>query len=191
MNTCARLESTGTVGKVHVSKTTADLLVLAGKGHWLKRREELVHLKGKGSMQTFFLAMEYSSEKGGSAQDNSIGYDEVAVFMSSSDDAMSRLIDWTVSTLSDLLKKVVSSRPFTKTKVSESSVDLLQNTAYSFLDEVAEIVPVGSARTEVDQTQNVDLPYFVHEQLHHFVTTIAGLYRDNAFHSFQHATHVL
>lgn len=51
MNTSARMESTGEVGKIHVSQATADLISKAGKQYWLTQREGTVTAKGKGEMQ--------------------------------------------------------------------------------------------------------------------------------------------
>lgn len=55
VNTAARMESTGVPGRIQVSQATADLLVVAGKGEWIKAREGLVNAKGKGEMQTYWL----------------------------------------------------------------------------------------------------------------------------------------
>lgn len=45
MNTCARLESSSKRGHIHASKETADLLVKAGRGKWLRKREDRVSAK--------------------------------------------------------------------------------------------------------------------------------------------------
>jgi class 3 adenylate cyclase len=55
VNTASRMESNGVGGKIHVSQTTADLLVAAGKTKWLIKRPELVAAKGKGEMQTYWV----------------------------------------------------------------------------------------------------------------------------------------
>ena len=56
MNTAARMESTRTSEKqmIQISQATADLLVAAGKTHWLTPREDVVIAKGKGGMHTFW-----------------------------------------------------------------------------------------------------------------------------------------
>lgn len=46
VNTAARMESNGIRNKIHVSQTTADLLVAAGKKHWVTKRLELIEAKG-------------------------------------------------------------------------------------------------------------------------------------------------
>lgn len=48
VNTGSRMESTSQAGRIQVSESTAELLKDANKGHWLRRREELVEAKGKG-----------------------------------------------------------------------------------------------------------------------------------------------
>ena len=55
VNTAARMESTGVKKKIQISQETAELIISAGKANWLKRREDIVHAKGKGELQTFWL----------------------------------------------------------------------------------------------------------------------------------------
>jgi 3'5'-cyclic nucleotide phosphodiesterase/Adenylate and Guanylate cyclase catalytic domain len=55
VNTAARMESTGERDKIQCSASTADLLRQGGKGHWIKPRDKLVHAKGKGELQTFWV----------------------------------------------------------------------------------------------------------------------------------------
>ena len=49
------MESNGVRGKIHVSQSTADLLILAGKKNWVVAREDVIEAKGKGRMQTYFV----------------------------------------------------------------------------------------------------------------------------------------
>lgn len=55
VNTGARLESSGEGNKIHVSEFTASLIEAAGHGHWVRARDDCVHLKGKGAMKTYWL----------------------------------------------------------------------------------------------------------------------------------------
>jgi hypothetical protein len=55
VNTAARVESSGKNNRIHASSTTADLLIQAGKGHWVKPRADKIVAKGKGEMTTFWI----------------------------------------------------------------------------------------------------------------------------------------
>jgi class 3 adenylate cyclase len=55
VNTAARMESNSMAGCIHCSQSTADLLVIADKEHWLIKRDEPVEAKGKGTMQTYWV----------------------------------------------------------------------------------------------------------------------------------------
>lgn len=55
VNTAARMESTGAPNKIQLSTDTALLLQAAGK-KWAKKREDAVEAKGKGRMETYWLA---------------------------------------------------------------------------------------------------------------------------------------
>ena len=59
MNTAARLESTGQPGRIHASEETSDLLVAAGKQHWLIERLDTVYAKGKGALKVSLGNREY------------------------------------------------------------------------------------------------------------------------------------
>uniref|UniRef100_A0A7R9WW54 Guanylate cyclase domain-containing protein n=1 Tax=Craspedostauros australis TaxID=1486917 RepID=A0A7R9WW54_9STRA len=61
MNTASRMESTGSPGRIQVSREMADELVHAGKGHWIKPRSDKVLVKGKGEMQTYWLEVKGES----------------------------------------------------------------------------------------------------------------------------------
>jgi hypothetical protein len=56
VNTASRMESNGTKGRIQVSESTANLLIAAGKRHWLQEREDAIFAKGKGKLRTFWLA---------------------------------------------------------------------------------------------------------------------------------------
>ena len=73
VNTSARMESNSFPNKIHVSQATADLLMAAGKGFWLIKRDELIEAKGKGKMQTWWVKPR--SIAGGESFGNSSGHD--------------------------------------------------------------------------------------------------------------------
>ena len=49
------MESTGVKNRIQVSEDTANLLVKAGKESWLVQRKDRPFVKGKNSMQTYWL----------------------------------------------------------------------------------------------------------------------------------------
>ena len=55
MNTASRIEHGGMPGRIHLSQTTADALIEAGKTDWVVPREEKIFAKGKGELTTFWL----------------------------------------------------------------------------------------------------------------------------------------
>lgn len=58
VNTAARMESNGSKGRIHLSESTAELLQAAGLSDWVVPREDRIEAKGKGSMQTYWIAAE-------------------------------------------------------------------------------------------------------------------------------------
>ncbi|KAG7361432.1 family 3 adenylate cyclase [Nitzschia inconspicua] len=72
VNTAARMESTGMPGRIHCSQATADLLVAAGKGGWIRAHEGLVHAKGKGELQTYWIENAQKSRTARSLQRNEL-----------------------------------------------------------------------------------------------------------------------
>jgi len=61
VNTASRMESTGRINMIQVSPQTANLLKEEGLGKWVVPRENMVAVKGKGQMQTYWLIRSGSS----------------------------------------------------------------------------------------------------------------------------------
>jgi hypothetical protein len=101
------MESTGRRGRIHISKTTADLIIAAGKGHWVKPREDIVEAKGKGTMQTYWLNP--AATKGSSVA-SSEGAVSARIYSSPVKDVgkEERLVQWMVDMLTEHMKKIVS-----------------------------------------------------------------------------------
>lgn len=55
VNVAARMESNGLPGKIHVSRGFADALQASGRRNWLVARDDKVHAKGLGYVDTFWL----------------------------------------------------------------------------------------------------------------------------------------
>jgi Adenylate and Guanylate cyclase catalytic domain len=49
------MESTGREHCIHASQETADILAALGKGFWVHPREDKIHAKGKGELQTYWI----------------------------------------------------------------------------------------------------------------------------------------
>jgi class 3 adenylate cyclase len=65
VNTAARMESHGIKGRIHVSQSTADELVKAGKPGWIVPRQDKISAKGKGDLQTYFMDERFMNVKVG------------------------------------------------------------------------------------------------------------------------------
>lgn len=203
VNTCARMESSGEAGRVHVSKETADLLVQGGKEAWIIPREDTVHAKGKGELKTFYLQLEVrkiaekpgnsaktSSERDMETEDNTI---------QGRGDQMSRLIDWNVQQLTEILRLIIAKHH--ARSMSSDNVPSLKaqhaaiKTATNPLDEVKEIItlPVFDSNAAKNQRNHSDsvVPDEALDQIRDYVTCIASMYRRNPFHNFDHASHVV
>jgi hypothetical protein len=108
------LKSLGERNKIQVSQSTADLLVAAGKGHWLKPRHGGVTAKGKGVLKAFWL--DPTAKKGSStASSEASSGDDLALIDPASGPQTAeaivkqgRLVNWMVELLMEHIKKIVS-----------------------------------------------------------------------------------
>jgi class 3 adenylate cyclase len=57
VNFAARMESTGMRNRVQILQATADLLTDAGKGKWIKPREDCIEADGKGEVPTYWMSI--------------------------------------------------------------------------------------------------------------------------------------
>jgi Adenylate and Guanylate cyclase catalytic domain len=109
VTTAARMESTGVRDKIHISQHTADLLIAAGKNHWVSPRQDEVNVKGKGLMKTYFLnpftskQTNNTSNSGGSDSGSPSESNTIRELSSKRD----RLVNWAVDMMLDSIKKMV------------------------------------------------------------------------------------
>ena len=111
----------------------------------------------------------------------------------SEQEKMNRLIDWSVEILQRLLRKVVAMRGGHVIVDPTKNFDMMpgRQEGKTVLDEVKEIITLPSEAATYDvNPSSVKLPTEVYFQLRDYVKAIAGMYQDNPFHSFEHATHV-
>jgi hypothetical protein len=56
------MESTGAPNRIQLSQATATCLIELGKGGWLRKRDTMIQAKGKGQVQTYWLASRSNEE---------------------------------------------------------------------------------------------------------------------------------
>ncbi len=215
MNIASRMESTGQVNKIHVSKETADLLINAGKSDWVDQRNDQVVIKGKGEMQTYWVkplkpskrkTSSCSSDEARSSNGHTVdtawgatNLDSALAVTSSLSSRRDRLIEWNVDLLEQFLQKIVAKRKASVRSrrfngfLQESTRQTSPNV--QVLAEIAEVIRMPkfdeqTAKAEMNHTL-VDIGSKVRSQLMQYVTTMADLYHENAFHNFEHASHVV
>jgi len=215
MNTASRMESTGVPRKIQVSKETASLLEAARKSKWITPREEKVFAKGKGEMQTYFLAIKDESRRSGNSEvisaetwnstSASTNDEEIPALKPAGSNRSSfvaarnsRLIEWNVDILSKLLKQVVARREIRQKffdSVSKAKKHYVAKVAKGSrpIDEVVDVLSLPHFDEEAIKYQvdpeSISLSNAALSQLNEFVARIAALYNANPFHNFEHASH--
>merc|ERR1719162_2362060 len=144
VNTASRMESTSQPNRIQVSQKTAGLIIASGKKNWLTAREDLVHAKGKGTLQTYWLErkkgasrtastvssiadMEFESQELGdhiSVMDNPSSPNTGGLGRNNSpiDPKIQRLIDWNVAIFTELLEEIATHRATAPKVVSKRIV---------------------------------------------------------------------
>jgi hypothetical protein len=152
--------------------------------------------------------------------DSSEGQIDNDLWNISHDDALAdrkkRLIDWNVEVLQKLLKQIVARRNamdptavrvqsikpkalFMEMATDSTALDVSSDSrGYNVsmpLDEVKEIIALPEFDPKIAKRQkdpnSIEIPDNVLAQLRFFVTTLAEMYRNNPFHNFAHASHVV
>lgn len=187
MNTAARIESKGEKDRIHLSQETADLVKAAGKGHWLKEREDVVIAKGKGELKTFWLVTESAvNEKSGNEsqvqaqssekqlpekQQISLGSGEI-LETSVLSDKLLRLVNWNTEILARLLREIVArrdgsaQRPDPIARVRKLEIEQLRSNA-TVLEEVEDVIilPDYDGSANARDASKVELSQIVVSQL--------------------------
>ncbi|CAJ1968567.1 unnamed protein product [Cylindrotheca closterium] len=214
MNTAARMESSGERNRIQLSQATVDLLTQSGHSHWFISRGNKIFLKGKGNMQTYWLrrsavqrSKRYESSDEFSVLDemDELDDDDAAAGRSTTDlkleniadgmNKMERLVEWNVEVLTSLLQQIIASR-----RGEVKSIEPLANlektvgSGATILEEFVPIIPLKRfGERELRKRRpahTIDIGEEAKSQLRSFLTIIAGLYKDNPFHNFEHASHV-
>ena len=195
------METSSLPGKIQVSEATANILINAGKANWVTKRDEIVSLKGKGEMTSYWLSLQtkrgsFTSTDGSSASKSIDSQKPKSGELSSHavSKKTSKLISWNVETLAHLLKQIIAQRGVDADRNCYDWPKRFSDDADTVFDEVQEIVSLPKfsgkgGRTRKDPN-SVKLSPAVEEQLVEFVTNLAMMYRQNPFHNFDHASHV-
>jgi 3'5'-cyclic nucleotide phosphodiesterase/Adenylate and Guanylate cyclase catalytic domain len=207
VNTASRMESTGKRNRIHVSQTTAKLIMESGKKDWLQQREDPVEAKGKGTLVTYWLNRFKTPMRDGDTGSmcmDAVETNKVKLASSKTDDIdadsqdqkkKQRLINWNVDILLALLKNIVAQRDLKGSPSSSLSSNsrqwLLDVVKENPRDEIKEMIngTCSGMNSSVDPS-TVEISEEIQNQVRDYVTCIANMYRDNPFHNFQHASHV-
>jgi len=187
VNTAAKMENSGQRDKIQISSETADLITAAGKGHWIFQRVDDV--AERGGIQTFWVEPQTSAQE--AKHNNAIPTRVVA--RAGPTDSSDRLVDWNVDLLKRLLKRIVAYRKDMGVK-KETGIDFTDAAPKGTIvrDEMSYSIDLPTFDKDAAKTDpsSINLGKEVEEQLHKFVALIAGLYHDNPFHNFKHASNV-
>eukprot|EP00934_Nitzschia_sp_Nitz4_P007117 Nitzschia sp. Nitz4//scaffold45_size130396//87784//91702//NITZ4_003463-RA/size130396-processed-gene-0.197-mRNA-1//1//CDS//3329552440//7107//frame0 len=207
VNKASRLESTGKRNQIHLSSTTAELLIQAGKESWLQKCGDAVNAKGIGFIECYWLTLSplsgslhttrrLSGESTKSINSRSSfeeGLQILTTGLSRGHDAShTRLIAWNTDVLVGLLKQILATRPSKLANHLQGSANWTLNGEGMVLDEVVEVIVLPQKEVQfVRDPSMVEIDPVVESQIREYVSRIAGCYRDNPFHNFEHASHVM
>eukprot|EP00980_Cylindrotheca_fusiformis_P008515 scaffold1807_cov140-Cylindrotheca_fusiformis.AAC.7 len=215
MNTAARMEHSGERNRIQLSQATADMLTEAGLASWITPRSSRIYVKGKGDMQTYWLrksknrkakgselpsdmltvaeAAETEGESDHSVEDIEIGFDgDTNQGMTK----LERLVEWNVEVLASLLQQIIASRGGVVNSITHlsSAERKIGSGGGTVLDEFTPIIPLKRFEAEDlrarRRASSIEIGDVAKSQLRNYLCLIAGMYKDNPFHNFRHASHV-
>ena len=207
VNVASRMESSGASNHIHISQATADLVISECEELSVRPREQLLEIKGKGKMQTYWLISDDDPdphEQQNNEESNEL--DLPLTYTSFMGDNLvqsnrtptalpacekhKRLIDWNVDVLLGLLKKVVAMRSDESKKPTRklAKLKIERENGEMVIDEVKEVIDIRGVKSNYKRDpESIELGSVVASQLRDFVTVISQHYRPNHFHSFEHA----
>eukprot|EP00980_Cylindrotheca_fusiformis_P016352 scaffold4870_cov135-Cylindrotheca_fusiformis.AAC.2 len=213
MNTAARMESSGDRGRIQVSQVTADLLAEAGLSGWIIPRSTKMFVKGKGEMQTYWVRKSSRPikpkssdlESGMETLDEEADTEESSERAKEEDDAFlgiegmnkaERLVEWNVEVLTSLLEQIVGSRGGIVKQIQALSKaeKTIGKGGRTVLEEFTPIIKLK--RFDLDELKrrggpsSMSIGDEVKSQLRNYISSVSEMYPDNAFHNFEHASHV-
>eukprot|EP00980_Cylindrotheca_fusiformis_P001922 scaffold437_cov111-Cylindrotheca_fusiformis.AAC.20 len=215
MNTAARMESSGERGRIQASQVTADLLKEAGLSRWIIPRSTKMLVKGKGEMQTYWVdkssrpskakalnlgsVMETRDEDAESESEESSERAEEEGNERLGIEGMNkteRLIEWNVEVLTSLLKQIVHLQGGVANQIPALSKaeKAIGTGGRTVLEEFIPIIQLKRFDKEELRRRGVPTSIGITDeaksQLRHYIASVSAMYPDNAFHNFEHASHV-
>lgn len=197
-------ESTGQQNKIQVSSRTAEILIANGKQHWVHRRRDNVHVKGKGILETFFITppsdlVSSTDLTEDLSDDPSQHYPESPAYIRNSSTIIDiftsrehgkrqeRLVSWMVELFKRRIATIIAHQDPNKVGKCKPQ-DLIYRVpkGKTSLDEVAAVIklptfdPIAAERAEL--RGEVELNHIIVKQLREIVTAIAAMYQENPFH---------
>eukprot|EP00980_Cylindrotheca_fusiformis_P016355 scaffold4870_cov135-Cylindrotheca_fusiformis.AAC.5 len=213
MNTAARMESSGDRGRIQVSQVTADLLTEAGLTGWIIPRSTKMFVKGKGEMQTYWVrkssrpikpkaadpesGMETLDEEAESEESSERAQEEGDDFLGIEGmNKTERLVEWNVEVLTSLLEQIVRSQGGVteRNQTLSKAETTIGKDDRTVLEEFTPIIHLK--RFDVDELErrggpsSMNIGEEVKSQLRNYISSISEMYPANAFHNFEHASHV-
>jgi len=194
VNTAARMEASSEGNRVHLTDSTARLISEAGHGRWMALREGTVNLKGKGTLQTFWL-LDYKtqlSDNRGRPDLGSVSYhrsDKSVNVQGIQDSRKQRHISWNAESLLRIIRDIVARRD---TSTAPLIAPAWQAMGTNPLHEVVEIIGLPS-KTENGPRRDpntIVLDPKIESLMKEYVSFLADMYPENPFHNFEHASHV-
>jgi 3'5'-cyclic nucleotide phosphodiesterase len=199
------MESNSSPGKILCSQKTADLLIDAGKGAWLTLRPDAVNAKGKGLMQCYWINPPNSRDI------TSVQHRDTGTVVGSSHMIHTKTIGngkemdpqvmWISDMFCSILEEVVKHRVQlgqTQTLQADSTSNVSTTSETELLSspwkEVSDVLPLMGRQDKGRKLKSTNVPTVtdaVKIQVSNYVAAIAARYRNNAFHNFDHASHVV
>jgi len=181
MNTASRMESNGKPEFIHISEQTAILLKEAGKSDWIEPRKDIIDVKGKGKLQTYWLTMGGASNPEIMTFTNEDSVEQQSFVVS--DDPTIR---WAANVLEGLLSKMNAMEQKESTILDDED-----DPPIDALNELTDILPVHHPGEDSNKgEEDYQLGTSAKIELAEFIMTLAKLYNSNPFHNFSHAIHV-
>ena len=185
-----------------MSSATAALLRERGRSKWIKPRDEKISVKGKGEIQTYWLKTKDEQDEERNSTDMSTSSEVDSNLLDFDDDQnmakdvtmtkTQRLVEWNVDVLSKLLQQILAARESKSKDLKHLEKKLADGS--TVLEQFKEIITLPKIDIEDLQRRknpdDIELGEEVVSQLREYITNVANMYRDNAFHNFEHASHV-